>query len=274
MQDQITTVYVICDEVLRLLNIQDDPQSLMSNAEVITFSIFAAREFAGNHKKARWYFKQLNYFPNILSNSRLNRRLHNFPFVVWNSIFRFLAFIFSKKTPTYNYAVDSFPVFCCQKSRIDRRKIFLGKEYIGYAASKRKYFCGLKIHMLVSTHGEPYEVLFRPASENDLSALWKMELQIPRMSNIYADGAYNCFELEDLLQADGINLLVKRGKKIKNRRHSQEKEREISSRRQIIETAFSCITSLFPRSFRVRTDTGLILRVFSAILAYSFSFIY
>jgi hypothetical protein len=31
-----TTIYVISDEVLKLLEIKDDPQSHMSNAEVIT----------------------------------------------------------------------------------------------------------------------------------------------------------------------------------------------------------------------------------------------
>ena len=34
-----TTIYVISDEVLKFLEIKDDPQSHMSNAEVITFAI-------------------------------------------------------------------------------------------------------------------------------------------------------------------------------------------------------------------------------------------
>ena len=39
METYATVVYVITDEVLRLLAVQDDPQSLMSNAEVLTFAI-------------------------------------------------------------------------------------------------------------------------------------------------------------------------------------------------------------------------------------------
>jgi hypothetical protein len=274
MENELTTVYVICEDVLSILGIHDDPQAIMSNAEIITFSIFAARDFAGNHKKARWYFKRLGFFPKILSNSRLNRRLHKISWEAWNAIFRFLALIFIKDSSS-TFAVDSFPVPCCQKSRIDRRKIFIGKEYIGYAASKKRHFCGLKVHMIVTTEGKPVECLFRAASENDISVFWKMELDLPVMSTIYADGAYNCFELEDILKEDeNIQLLAKRGSKIKNRRRPQSEEKVISSKRQIVETAFSCITSFLPRSFRVKTENGLKLRLLSAILAYSFSFLY
>lgn len=40
-----TTVYVITDEVLHALGIDDDLQSQMSNAEVMTFSIITAKFF-------------------------------------------------------------------------------------------------------------------------------------------------------------------------------------------------------------------------------------
>jgi len=73
MEMYATTVYVIADEVLRLLNVNDDPQSKMSNAEVITFAIVSAKFFSGNHKLTRYLCKQLGLFPEILSNSRLYR---------------------------------------------------------------------------------------------------------------------------------------------------------------------------------------------------------
>ncbi len=42
METFIITAYVIADEVIRVLKIQDDLQSKMSNAEIITFAIFSA----------------------------------------------------------------------------------------------------------------------------------------------------------------------------------------------------------------------------------------
>ena len=100
-----------------------------------------------------------------------------------------------------------------------------------------------------------------------------MELDIPLDSQLYADGAYNCFDLEDILQEERITLLAKRGSRAKQRLRTSCEEKEISSRRQIIETAFSCITNLFPRNIKVRTEAGFLIKIFCSILAYSVSFV-
>ena len=170
--------------------------------------------------------------------------------------------------------VDSFPVSWCQKNRIDKRKFFLERRYLGYAASKKRYFCGIKVHMVVTGDGKPVEMLFEPGSKSDVNVLWKMELDIPFDSIIYADGAYNCFDLEDILQEERITLLAKRGSKAKQRIRTGSEEKEISSRRQIIETAFSSITGLLPRNMKVRTKAGFLIKIICTILAYSASFVY
>jgi hypothetical protein len=273
MEIYATTVYVISDEVLHILGVKDDPQSKMSNSEVITFAILAAKFFSINYKMCRYFCKKLRLFPTILSISRLNRRIRKIPLVYWNAIFRFLALIFKQTSKNDSFCVDSFPVATCQKSRIDRRKIFLEKKYVGYSASKKRHFCGIKVHMVVTCEGKPIEIQLRPGAENDLSVLWKMELTIPEGSKLYADGAYNSFELEDILQSEGITLLAKRGKRIKTRVRSFREEKEISSKRQIIETAFSCITDLFPKNLRANTEQGFLIKVFCSVLAYSSSFL-
>lgn len=127
--------------------------------------------------------------------------------------------------------------------------------------------------MVVTTEGEPVEVRFHAGSICDVSVLWNMELEIPSGSSLYADGAYNCFDLEDVLGDSGIKLLAKRGKKAKNRKRNPSEERCISSKRQIIETAFSSITNLLPRHIRANTEKGFLVKVMSAILAYSLSFL-
>ncbi len=38
METYVITVYVIADEVVRILKFQDDLQSVMTNSEVITFA--------------------------------------------------------------------------------------------------------------------------------------------------------------------------------------------------------------------------------------------
>lgn len=270
METRMIVAYVVCDEVLKSLKVVDDPQSLMSQSEVVTFAIFASYHFGGNHKKARWFSKKMGYFPTILSESRLNRRIHKIPLEAWMSVFYFLAKIFKEDAYGQEFAVDSFPVNSCQKCRIDRRKLFPVKSFLGWSASKKKYFCGIRIHMIVNSKGAPVEVQFRPAAQSDLNVLWQFDLDLPTNSILYADGAYTCHELEDLLLEDeDIILLAKRSSSHKNRLRGLEEERQISSRRQIVETSFSCITDLLPRYIRARTEKGFLLRVLCAILAYS-----
>jgi hypothetical protein len=256
METYFITVYVIVEEVIRILKIKDDPQSIMSNAEVMTFAIITTKFFSGNFKMARYLFKKTNLFSNLLSNSRLNRMIHSVPWDCWHAIFRLLSLLAKDSKNTCYFAVDSFPVCYCQKNRIDKRKCFLEHSYIGFAASKKRYFCGIKVHMVVSNEGRPIEVHLRPGSESDIGVLWSMELDILDQAVMYADGAYNCFELEDILKEEGIQFISKRGSKAKNRVRTIEEEREISSKRQIVETAFSSILNPFPRYIRSRTEKG------------------
>ena len=73
--------------------------------------------------------------------------------------------------------------------------------------------------MLVTASGQPTELAFSPASDSDLNVLWRTELDLPTDAMIYADGAYTCFELEDILKEDEcVHLLAKRGKVVKQSR--------------------------------------------------------
>ena len=107
METFAIVVYIVSDEVLRILRSAD---AQMSDAEVITFVLITAKYFKCNYKISRYFCKKLRLFSNILSNSRLNRRIRKIPWDRWNGIFRFLALIF-KNTSNDNFAVDSFPVF-------------------------------------------------------------------------------------------------------------------------------------------------------------------
>lgn len=270
MDTSVIAIYVVCDEVIKMLNIKDDVQTQMSTSEVTAFAILASKLFYGNHRLTRWVCKKAGYFPKMLSESRLNRRLHKIPWNIWIAIFRFLALVFKAENSTDEFCVDSFPIACCAKQRIDRRKFLKEREYLGYSPSKKKYFCGVKVHMIVTGNGQPVEFAIRPASNSDVKALWGMEIDLPTGSRLYADGAYNCYDLEDVLLEDSqVHLLAKRKQVNSKRKRSVEEELNISSRRQAVETAFSCITRLFPRSIHVSTSQGFLMRVMGAILAYS-----
>jgi len=76
MELEIIAIYCWCDLVLKHLKIKEGIRSELSNAEVVTTAIVAVRFFCGNFENARRFLAEHGYIPNMLSKSRLNRRLH------------------------------------------------------------------------------------------------------------------------------------------------------------------------------------------------------
>ena len=66
------------------------------------------------------------------------------------------------------YVIDSFPVAVCDNIRIRRAKLYRHETYRGYQASKRRYFYGLKIHLMVTSAGQPVECVLTPGSVTTL----------------------------------------------------------------------------------------------------------
>ena len=93
--------------------------------------------------------------------------------------------------------IDSFPVAVCDNIRIRRAKLYRDETYRGYQASKRRYFYGLKIHLMVTSAGQPVECVLTPGSVADVQVLRSYAYDLPPGSVVYADKAYNDYEIED-----------------------------------------------------------------------------
>ena len=88
-------------------------------------------------------------------------------------------------------------------------------------------------------------------------------------SKIYGDGAYNDFQFEMLLkESSGIELIPKR-KRNSKRKNSPEEEFFLKFHRGRIETTFSEINALMPKSIQARTPKGFLLKVLFFILGYT-----
>jgi hypothetical protein len=70
---RIVAVYCLCDDMLKALQHEDDAQCQMTTAEVLTTTIVAALDYAGNLEKARRMLQRQGYIPNLLSKSRFSR---------------------------------------------------------------------------------------------------------------------------------------------------------------------------------------------------------
>jgi hypothetical protein len=268
MENEITAAYTLCDELLKAMNIREDIQAKMNTAEVMTVALTAARFFGGHIRNASDFLKEHGYIPDMLSESRLNRRIHAADGSVWENLFCILSETFKKTNAGQEYIIDSFPVPVCDNIRISRAAIFKGKDFRGYLASKHRYFCGIRVHMIVTASGEPVEFVIAPGADADVRVFKQMNFDLPEKSICYGDKAYNGYSHEDMLR-DASGIIFKPFRKKNSVRADDSYIERLASRntRKRAETAFSQITNFFPKKIHAVTAKCFVLKVICFIVA-------
>lgn len=275
MKDTITTIYVFCDEVLKAQGYRDDCRSRYSAAEVMTVPLVAALYYSGNHALTRNFLHEHGYTQNTLSASRFCRRLAAIPQAAWEMVFAMLAEIFVKDNTSSTYAIDSAPVLICQNARINRCRIFPVQEHEnaqlrGYQASKKRYFYGFKIHLLVTQRGEPVEFFISQGSLHDLEGLKRMTVDLPPGSTLYGDKAYQDAKEEVLLLEAGDIRFHPLRRLNSKQPLSQALIFLVHVGRQQVETAFSRMETQMPRHIHAVSPTGFLLKLQAAVIALAF----
>jgi hypothetical protein len=268
MDDKIVAMYCLCADILHAIGHVEDPQQRMRDAEVITTGLVAMLFFRGNFEAARTLLSTARYIPHMLSRSRLNRRLHRLQNLLL-TVFELLGHTWKQLNTGSVYIIDSFPIAVCDNYRIPRAKLYQHEEYRGCIASKKRYFYGLKIHLMVTKEGQPVECFLTPGSYSDVRALKAFSFNIPEGSHVYADKAYNDYKTEDtLLEAAEIHLSPIR------RKNSTRMLPPYSAYvqhyyRKRIETVGSLLERMLPKTIHAVTAEGFELKVFLFVLAYS-----
>lgn len=273
MDIQVIIMYCLTDDMLHGLGHSEPPQRSMSDAEVITTALVAMRLFGGNFASARLYLESEGYVPKMLSKSQFNRRLHRAASLL-PLLFGTLARWWKAQAEEDIYLVDSFPVPVCDNIRISQCRIYpldaTDGTYRGYIASKRRFFYGLKIHLIVTAEGQPVEAFLAPGAESDVNALKRFAFDLPEGSVVYGDKAYNDYDFEDLLdEAAEINLLPLRKKNSKRAVPAYVEYLQHTYRKRV-ETAGSNIEKKLPASIHAVTAEGFELKVFLFVLSLSF----
>ena len=274
MDDTITTIYCLCDDFLKAIGHRDDLQAVMSTAEVMTVPLVAAAFFGGNIEASRSFLDEYGYIEKAISKSRLNRRIHAIDPTLWRALFELLAQAFKERNSDQTYVVDSLPVAACDNIRIRRCRLYPPQEsagaFRGYIPSKRRYFYGLRVHLVVSGAGEPVEFSLEAASEADIKVFKNLELDLlPEGSTIFADKGYTDYDHEDLLQeAGGLHLKAQRKK---NSKRPMPLWEEFLGKpiRQYIETVFGRLSDLFAGKIHAVTPRGFELKIVWFLLAFS-----
>jgi hypothetical protein len=272
MDDTIITTYYLCDEFLKAIGHHDDQQVRLSSAEVMSVALVAATFFGGNVEASRSFLDEYGYIQKAISKSRFNRRLHAIDSSLWQELFDVLAEVFKQNNPDQSYVVDSLPVAVCDNIRIGRSKLYPlqehGETFRGYIASKRRYFYGLRVHLVSTASGEPVEFTLAAASEADISLFKELKLELPEGAIICADKGYTDYHYEDLLEDVGLHLKAQRRKRSKREMPAWV---EFLSKpiRQYIETVFSKLSAMLAGKIHAVTPRGFELKIVCFLLAFS-----
>lgn len=269
MDTRIILVYCLCDDLLKALRHREDRQCQLCDAEVMTVALVAALYYSGNFVDAGEMLSEQGYIPMMLSRSRFNRRLHRVKHLFLH-LFALLGEHFKAMNEGAVYILDTFPISACDNYRIPRSKRYRGESYRGYQASKKRYFYGLKVHLLVTSNSEPVEFFLTPGATGDVEGLDYFDFDLPEQSQIIGDKAYNDYELEDVLLEADLHLLPMR--KRNSKRPFPPWMRYLQAHfRKAVETTGSLLEQLLPKSIHSVTAEGFEIKLVLFLLALSIS---
>jgi hypothetical protein len=272
MDTQIVAVFCLVDDMLKALRHHEDPQCRMSDAEVMTVALVAVLFLAGNYRAARALLQAEGYIPHMLSKSRFSRRLHRIkPWFI--TLFNFLADYWISQNSEQVYAVDSFPIPVCDNYRISRAKLYQEEAYRGYQASKKRYFYGLKLHLVSTRDGQPVEFFLTPGNFSDTRGLEYFNFDLPAGAQIAGDKAYNHYLIEDQLAEAGLRLMPFRKKNSKRPDPPWTHYLKVIYRK-MIETTGGLINQLMPKKVHATNALGFELKIVLFVLACSLNFVF
>jgi hypothetical protein len=272
-ESQVIAIYCFCDDFLKARDHQDWPNVKLTLAEIMLVYIVSTRFFYGNIERAYKILKDQRYITKGLSKGQLNVRLHGVHPQMWHDLIRFAYEQRKYLGLSKEFVVDSFPINVCRNIRISRCRIYEGEEFRGYNTSKREYFYGLKVNMVATAEGQPFEVIFCPGKYHDSEPFKLMQLDLPEGSSLYADSAYTNYEKEEELKQRGIRPVIER-KSNSCRPHLFEDWQDLKRFRRTIETTFSQISAFLPKKIHAVTDAGFELKTMGFIIALAINFIF
>ncbi len=236
------------------------------------FTLWQLGFFYGNIESAYKTLKDGKYILRAVVKGQLNERLHAVNPQIWHELIHFAYEKAQLLNFNKEFIIDSFPISVCRNIRISRCRIYQGEEFRGYNKSKKEYFYGLKVNMVTTSEGQPFEVILSPGKYHDNDPFKLMSLQLPKESSLYGDSAYTDYNYEYKLKKRGIRVVIER-KENSTRHHDFEDWKDLKFYRRKIETTFSRIAAFLPKKIHAVTDAGFELKVMGFIIALSLNFI-
>jgi hypothetical protein len=262
----IVAIYVMIDDTLKTLGQQSHGLAGLSDAEILTIAVLAARYDGNHHARAVGQLAGSAYVPRTISPARVNRRLH--ALADWLELFRDTLgdLIVRGQAAVCDVIIDSLPLPVCRRVRAWRCRKVRGRAYCGYCAAKKEKVFGWRLHLVCTTAGIPVAGALLPAGYHDLTPIHELLYGLPPGAWVYADKAYNSAPDEASIRDDtGVRLVpIRKDNMIP---HTAAERAGVRTVRTAIETVNSQAEAMGMQHLRARTNAGFDLKVWASVLA-------
>jgi hypothetical protein len=164
--------------------------------------------------------------------------------------------------------IDSTPIRACHIKREKQNKVFKGLAAKGQCSIG--WFYGLKLHLVINDKGEVLDFMVTPGNVDDREPLKSMNFHKRLFGKLFGDKGYISKDLFEQLFIDGIHLITKIKKNMKNSL-MQLQDKLLLRKRALIETVNDQLKNICQvEHTRHRSVTNFLGNLVSGLIAYSF----
>lgn len=164
--------------------------------------------------------------------------------------------------------IDSTPLRACHIKREKQNRVFKGMATKGQCSIG--WFFGFKLHLIINDKGEILDFMLTQGNVDDREPLKNKKFHNKVFGKLVGDKGYISQSLFDMLFVDGIHLITKIRKNMKNSL-MQIKDKILLRKRALIETVNDELKNMCQvEHTRHRGFTNFITNLLSALIAYSF----
>ena len=238
------------------------PKSCLSVSEImfvqILFQMIGYRNFKTFYVFLETYWKK--YFPKLPSYQRFVELMSRtiLPLTL------FTQFKSGKKTGIYYIDSSCLPVSHLKRSK--RNKTF--KAIAEYGRTSVGWFFGLKIHLLINQHGELMAFKITKGNMHDGAAAKNLLESLEGLA--FGDKGYIGKKLFDALFKNGLKLITRKRKNMKEKTELNAFEKQLLNQRNLIETVIDCLKNKYHIwHTRHRSILNAMANLLAALAAYA-----
>jgi hypothetical protein len=164
--------------------------------------------------------------------------------------------------------IDSTHLKVCHNRRIHQHRTFKKVAERGFCSIG--WFFGFKLHLIINDRGEILSFFLTKGNVDDRDLKVMESMTKDMFGKLFADKGYISKKLSDLLFSNGIQLIAKPKKNMKNVNLSQS-DKILLRKRSIIESVNDELKNICKiQHTRHRSVGNFLINIMAALLAYSF----